>query len=258
MLPDVVDLSGEGVPICVVGGYGNGREAYSLLVEALHKQGRRVIWIPSLRVGGGHSRDDHTPYAVLALQAEHVTAILEALGIIEVILLGHSMGGPVATIIADLRPAMVRRIIYLCSAGIHPDSPWRLTSRMLGKVHGDLKRAKSLTGPDRDRWNAVQAEAVQYVQSNWLRAIREGWTLGNFEVLSLLNRLQVESWFIAGKRDPLFAAERQRLALQHAFGDHFIVIDCCHDPQLWPQEQTLLVATLEHYDLLTLAPERNR
>lgn len=249
-LSEVVDLPGEGTPICVISGFGGGLHAYQRLLQALNQRGHRVIWVPFLREGGNHSRDEHASFSLLALQAEHILATLRERGVKQMIVLGHSMGGAVGTVLADLAPDMVVRMVYVCSACLYPDTPWHLTWRMTKKLVADLRHARTLRGQEKAHWKLVKTEAVAYVRANLRRAIKEGWLLGNFQVLSLLHRLGVDAFFIAGAQDPLFLAHRQRAALAHAFDNHFVVINVHHDPQLRPSETTLLVETLARYHLL--------
>jgi pimeloyl-ACP methyl ester carboxylesterase len=252
LLANLVDLPGEGTPICVVRGYGGGPGGYGRLQQALNAGGNRVISVGSLRKGGAYD-PKHAQYGALALQAEHIAATLAKLDVQQVILLGHSMGGPVATIVASIMPQIVRRIVYVCSACIYADSPWSLGWRMAGKIRGDVARAKKLTGEDHSHWPITRAEAIAYARANLPRAVQEGWTLGRFRtMLDMLRPLGIEPFFIAGEQDGLFDAERQRRIVQTAFGDQrFATIDCGHDPQLTQQGIARLMQVLQERALLT-------
>jgi len=65
----------------------------------------------------------------LGARAEFVADALEALGLEEVLVIGHSMGGPVALVAALSAAARVRGLGLLASAGLHPHRRIRRETR---------------------------------------------------------------------------------------------------------------------------------
>jgi non-heme chloroperoxidase len=90
---DGVDLFcrdwGEGRPVLFVGGWSLGSESWAYQMLALREQGLRVIAFD--RRGHGRSGDPGRGYDFDTL-ADDLAAVLEALDLREVTLVGHSMG----------------------------------------------------------------------------------------------------------------------------------------------------------------------
>ena len=104
---------GEGPPLLLVHGYGGSAWNFAELVDRL--PGRRLI-VPDLP---GHADSAPLPAATsLAGFADVLAAICEEEGIMQVDVVGHSMGGVVALRLAERRPELVRRVVLLAAAGI--------------------------------------------------------------------------------------------------------------------------------------------
>lgn len=70
--------------------------------------GRYQVYAPDLR---GHGRSDRCAEYSFELMRDDVLALLDALGLERVTLLGHSMGAVVAYLLAGVRPERVERLV---------------------------------------------------------------------------------------------------------------------------------------------------
>src|SRR3954452_18759785 len=112
---------GAGEPLILLhGGIGTG-EMFAPLMPAL-AAGRRVITVDLQ--GHGGTADVDRPLRP-ELMADDVAALIGALGLEQVDLMGYSLGGMVALRTAIQHPALVRRLVLLSAAfrrdGSHPD-----------------------------------------------------------------------------------------------------------------------------------------
>lgn len=138
--------------VLAIHGITSSHLAWPFVVDAL--PGVRVI-APDLR-GRGGSRDVQGP-AGMAAHADDVVAVLDFLGADRVPVIGHSMGGFVAVVLADRHPSRVSRLILIdgglpldVPAGIAPD---QLVQLILGPTAERLSR----------RWEGVD----EYIEGFW-------------------------------------------------------------------------------------------
>ena len=108
---------GDGVPVLLLHGFGADLNTWMFTQPAL-AEGRRAIAL-DLPGHGGSSKD------VGAGDAESLTDAVEgalgALGIERGHLVGHSMGGAVAALLALRRPELVSSLTLIASAGLGPE-----------------------------------------------------------------------------------------------------------------------------------------
>ena len=109
--------AGHAAAPCVVmiHGYTGSKENWYLLAAQLGTRYRLVA--PDLPGWGQSQRLAGRDYGFSA-QAEHVAAFLRALGDAPVALLGHSMGGGIAALVAARHPALVSRLALIDAAGV--------------------------------------------------------------------------------------------------------------------------------------------
>ena len=92
-------------------------------IEALRNEGFRVI--VKDRLGWGKSSKPILPYSI-SLHASNTARVLEHLGISEAAVVGHSIGGQMATRFAFLYPGMTTHLVLVNAVGLtdKPSGPW--------------------------------------------------------------------------------------------------------------------------------------
>ncbi|MBY6410580.1 alpha/beta hydrolase [Rhodococcus sp. BP-252] len=97
----------EPIPVVLVHGMGGDSGTWDRFATALVAAGRRVVTV-DLR---GHGRSSHTDDYSFASFGRDIVAVLDHLGLTEVDLVGHSLGGYAVTLVAQERPSSVRSLV---------------------------------------------------------------------------------------------------------------------------------------------------
>ena len=103
----VASWSGRGDPVLAIHGITSSSRAWPFVVEALDNP----LLAPDLR-GRGRSNKLPGP-AGLAQHAEDCAAVIEATADGPLVVVGHSMGGFVGTVLAATRPDLVRALVLV-------------------------------------------------------------------------------------------------------------------------------------------------
>lgn len=122
----VVDAGGIGVNVREYGsggdravvllhGYSASIQWWESVAPAL-AHGSRVIAIDLIGHGGSEAPRDAARYSAEA-QADAVHRVLDALGVRHAVIVGHSMGGAVATALAEAAPNLVERVVVSDTVG---------------------------------------------------------------------------------------------------------------------------------------------
>jgi len=118
-MPDALDVrvedgtlrvaawSGTGAPVLAIHGITSSSRSWPFLADALDNP----LFAPDLR-GRGRSNQLPGP-AGIARHAEDCAAVVEATGGVPLVVVGHSMGGFVATVLASQRPDLVRALVLV-------------------------------------------------------------------------------------------------------------------------------------------------
>ncbi|MCS6854318.1 MAG: alpha/beta fold hydrolase [Elioraea sp.] len=101
--------SGEGPPVVVLHGLFGSARNWGSIARRLAAGGRRVI-AADLRNHGDSPHEAHMDYAAMA---DDVAGLIEELAAGRAAVLGHSMGGKVAMVLALTRPALVDRLVVV-------------------------------------------------------------------------------------------------------------------------------------------------
>lgn len=96
-------------------GYTGGKENWYRVCAKLGRRYRLVA--PDLPGWGGSERRAGANYGYVA-QADNVAAFLRQLGAAPVVLVGHSMGGGIAALVAARHPQLVAKLALLDAAGV--------------------------------------------------------------------------------------------------------------------------------------------
>lgn len=97
----------QGEPIVLIHAFASQSGSWATIAEALAQRGFQVI-VPDLR---GHGRSDWTRSYALTDFEDDLSALLDALGLGPINLVGHSLGGHLALRLALRQPERIRRLI---------------------------------------------------------------------------------------------------------------------------------------------------
>ena len=163
-------------------------EAYTPSINALSEAGFRVIAVD--RIGYAKSSKPIIPYH-FNFVAANMKALLDELGISEVAIVGHSMGGMVVSRFAMLYPEVTTHVVMVNQIG--------LTDRRQSRTWTDPVAG----GVDTLTYQAVLATHRRYFPGRWppehLEFIRRqyGQSLsGEWPRLAMIRRLQVQMLYI--------------------------------------------------------------
>lgn len=130
-----------GEPVVLIHAFASQSGSWEGTAEALARHGFRVI-APDLR---GHGRSQWTPTYALTDFEEDLSAMLDALGLGAINLIGHSLGGHLALKLATRQPERIRRLIIEAApvpprdvadaaalAAARPGPAWARSLRLLG------------------------------------------------------------------------------------------------------------------------------
>ncbi|MEM6682976.1 MAG: acetoin dehydrogenase dihydrolipoyllysine-residue acetyltransferase subunit [Pseudomonadota bacterium] len=105
---------GDGLPLILVHGFGGDRNNWLFNLDALSAD-RRVIML-DLPGHGGSTKNIKD--ASLSGMAQTVLAFADALGVDQLNLMGHSMGGAICLKAAEMAGERVARVFTVCPAGL--------------------------------------------------------------------------------------------------------------------------------------------
>ena len=156
-------------------------EYWASTIEALSDAGYRVV-VPD-QIGYGRSSKPIIPYS-LHLKAWNTHALLDHLGIEEAAVVGHSMGGMVATRFAFSYPERTTHLVSVNQIGLTDarlDRPWSPPRPALDRSYEAI-----LAGQER-YYVEWKDEYMEYVR------IHYGWTLsGDWPRMAMVRALQVQ------------------------------------------------------------------
>jgi pimeloyl-ACP methyl ester carboxylesterase len=134
VVPANVKVEGEGSPIVLIHGFGAALDWWDEIAPRL-AAGHRVIRLDL--IGHGGTEAPALGYTI-ERQAKLVAAVLDKLGVQRVVAIGHSMGGEVATALAEADPSRIERLVLIDSPP-KPETTFKLGTRLaLMPVLGEL------------------------------------------------------------------------------------------------------------------------
>src|SRR4051794_9358968 len=152
-------------------------------------------WVNVVPVLPGYGRSERRDHVLdIPALAEALIAVLDALGIDKPVLLGNSMGCPVALEIAHAAPDRVHRLVLVSPAGGVQNQP---LLRALGQLGKDLFRKSPRMFP------VALPDYVRFGPVNGLRLFHE---LTRYPSLERLLHTTAPTLVVLGGRDPLIPA----------------------------------------------------
>ena len=117
----VVAELGDGPPLVLIHGLGG---TFRYWLESARRLARHyrvlIVDVP----GFGGSDPAARPFSMLAA-GERVLSASEALGARRPVLVGHSLGGPIAALVAERSPERVSGVVLVSTIGLSPERAWR-------------------------------------------------------------------------------------------------------------------------------------
>jgi pimeloyl-ACP methyl ester carboxylesterase len=140
-------------PLVLLHGLGEGAADWDGVAPAFARHWR--VYALDLR---GHGRSDWPGAYSIELMRADVLGFLDALGLDQVDLIGHSMGGLVACLLAQARPERVRALI-LEDIGVIEPRPSEVPGRPAGELPFDwamvLAIRRQIDSPDPAWWDRL-------------------------------------------------------------------------------------------------------
>lgn len=134
VVPANVRIEGSGPTILLLHGFGAAIDWWDDVAPALATD-HRVVRLDL--IGHGGTEAPRTGYMIVR-QAELAAAILDKLGVERVTVIAHSMGGEVATALADMKPERIERMILIDSPPTAGTTFTTLTAAYLSPGLGEL------------------------------------------------------------------------------------------------------------------------
>ena len=169
----------EDKPIVYVGGFATSADMYPELKEHA-RNGREVIFVNPIRgiALGTEELSEQLRHFGIAETIQHkgfeLLLLLDALGVHQMQLVGHSQGAAVGALVAALRPGLVDTLVLTNPAGMHGDDSWlgivgRTARAQVRQVGYNVARNSPnfYTDPDGQQFNENEASRRT---SAWKRA----------------------------------------------------------------------------------------
>jgi len=213
----VEDWGGQGPVVCLLHGLTSQHADWNEIAPMLVKEGFHVIG-PDMR-GHGKSDKPKTGYSPEDL-AKDLAAILQAMGIPQVHVVGHSTGGRNALLFAHLFPALTLSLTIIDQTLTAAPERWKEAQKEFGEHPSPFQDEATLDEflttryPDRPKMVAFekgQFEKKENGSWDWIYsipAVLETQRLGRAQELSnLLDKVQCPVLFMKGAESNYVAPE---------------------------------------------------
>lgn len=144
-------------------------------IDALTREGYRVI--VKDRLGWGKSSKPILPYS-MSLHASNTARLLEHLGISEAAIVGHSIGGQMATRFTFLYPEMTTHLVTVNQIGLTDNRAGRGYRPFTGEVDADpdLQRAwEGMVRTDTRRYVSWKPEFLEHLRIRYGQRLSGDW-----------------------------------------------------------------------------------
>ncbi len=233
-------------------------------IEALRNEGFRVV--VKDRLGWGKSSKPILPYSI-SLHASNTARLLEHLGVSEAAVVGHSIGGQMATRFAFLYPEMTTHMVMVNPVGLTDRRPGRGFRPADGEidVDPDLKQAYDrAVRVDLARYVEWKPEFLEHIRIRYGNRLSGEWPRlsyvqslgGNLRsVDSVVNdwpHIRTKAMLLGGEEDgPDFPENARRAVDMLPNGELVLVPNVGHNPH----EEVPQIVNSELIRFLTSDPE---
>ena len=207
---------GQGAPVVYLHGWGCDGSIFDSVVERLPDfDNFQVDWT-------GFGKSDMPPSSGWTVEdyAEELRAFLQAQGLTDVTLVGHSFGCRVALVIASTYPELVSRMLLVAPAGLRKFSLsrwWKVTKYKLSKLLGKLTGKQAVARYASDDYSNCPVE----LRATFVKVI-------NADLSRYARRIQCPVIIVNGRDDtatPLSHAKRLNRLIK---GSHLVTIEGDH------------------------------
>ena len=213
-------IRGSGETIVLIPGRGLSADSFSALAQRLDKAGYRTVAINPRGIEGSSG-----PLEKLTMKdyANDVAAVVEALGVRRVHVLGHAYGNRVARTMAIVRPDLVQTVILLAAGGRVGPLPEVMTASQ--------KLANNPTEKEKLEATRVIFFASTSDPSPWVNL--KMWEAASKAQLAAMKATPTESWWsggtapmlvVQGLQDKMAPPENGR-ALRNEFGERVTLVE---------------------------------
>jgi 2-succinyl-6-hydroxy-2,4-cyclohexadiene-1-carboxylate synthase len=243
---EVLEAGGGGRPLLLVHGFCGAKEDFADAVPPLAARGWHVV-APDLRGHGGSGAPSGTAAYGLARFAADVVALAGALSWPRFTLLGHSMGGMVAQLVALGHPERISGLVLMDTSHGPLDE---MDAGLIGLakavvaeggtaalVKAQAETEGPLDTPAHLRLLAERAGYREFCESKTLAAAGDMW-LGTIDEmftqedrLAALAGLRVPTLVIVGEQDAPFRPHAERMAAAIPGARLVVIGDAGHSPQ---------------------------
>ncbi len=198
-------------PIVLIHGLGASTFSFRRNIPELSRHARVVAL--DLK-GFGFSKEYSDPDVSFQAQADVIVSFLDALRIPRANLVGHSLGGSIAALVAAQHPERVDRLVLIDSATLYITRPF-VTRLLHGRFLSDM--AYQLAGPDRKRVRKlleksyvdkskvseadVDGYCFPFTVKNSAESLRHFLTASNRNLNVLFSRIQAPTLILWGAGD---------------------------------------------------------
>jgi pimeloyl-ACP methyl ester carboxylesterase len=219
------EIHGQGFPLLLIAGMGADHTAWD--ENLVHDLAGRFQTIIFDNRGARHTDCPKGAFSIKQFAAD-AAGLLDALGITQAHVFGHSMGGLIAQQVAIDFPQKVTKLV-LCSTTAGPSKaispPDHVTQGIMDRAHGkltdeqivDLKVDHSFTKefqqahPDYIKKFRQKAATYLMPPEPYLRQVQAAW---GYNSVRFLKKLKVPTFIMQGKKDGLVPWENAEILAQ--------------------------------------------
>jgi pimeloyl-ACP methyl ester carboxylesterase len=238
----------SGQTVVLLHGFNFFGEAWGATIDVLAREGFRVV-VPD-QIGFGRSSKPLIPYTFNDM-AINTRRLLETLGIERAAIVGHSMGGMLASRFAMAYPAVTSHVAMVNQIGLTDSRPGRAPRYLDDAYRGDSARPPATRSYDAVRQSIARyfvtwkPEYEKYVRMHWGWQLSPDWAhfsrvrgalsqmLSAETVVYDWQHIRSKALVIGGDRDtPQYADQARRVAAAIPGAQLELIPDIGHCPQL--------------------------
>jgi pimeloyl-ACP methyl ester carboxylesterase len=224
--PIAWEAHGSGDPVLLIAGQATGMHGWGPFAEALARDARVIVY--DHRGIGASGEGDPAAYSTRGFASDAV-AVLNAAGVADAHVVGHSMGGRVAQWLAADHPDRVRRLVLLATTAGDAAGSRRDPAALGDLLSGDRSRMLPLFFDD--AWAAAHpADVERFFTRVASRAALRGHFAASrdHDATEALDRIRAQTLVVHGTRDALTPVDHARLLAERLPAADLVELDARH------------------------------